>query len=249
MARITRADYETVSLTCDHCGKECVFNRREDFAHVGPYAGEDVDCPNCLRRFRLIGDTINEPYELFLFAARECFSGKRYMQAVASMAQAWEMFFAAFASTRYLYQPFFSTSERQRDLDRLNALRAQMDHELRRFTFWSLRNLLINTVVRAVAPKTLDEAAAAIDEIGSSGIGNDPPSSVLTSLVDDETQEILKNLQTLTIGQLRNRVLHRLAYRPLRTEVEHCLEDGVLLYRAKHVLRVRSFDELACGIG
>ena len=48
MARISKADYETVVVTCDHCGKECVFNRREDFTNnVGPYAGENVICSYC----------------------------------------------------------------------------------------------------------------------------------------------------------------------------------------------------------
>jgi hypothetical protein len=119
MARISKADYETVVVPCDHCGKECVFNRWEDFTNIGPYAGKDVACPHCSREFRMIGDTINPPYELFIFAAKEYFRGKRYMIAAASMGQAWELFFYTFAGAWYLYRPlsFLSGATRFRQTE------------------------------------------------------------------------------------------------------------------------------------
>jgi hypothetical protein len=154
VARISSADYETVTVACDYCSEELILNRREDFAHIGPYAGENVQCPNCGREFRMISDTINPPYELFVFSARELFRGKRYMQAVTTMAQAWELFFSASAGAHYLYRPFFMVLSGERDLDKLNTLQARMDHELRHFTFWPLRNLVINTFVQAVNPRS-----------------------------------------------------------------------------------------------
>jgi hypothetical protein len=249
VARISTADYETVTVACDHCGENAVFNRREDFSHIGPYAGENVVCPNCRREFRMMSDTINPPYELFVFSAREFFRGKRYMQAITSMAQAWELFFSAFAAGHYIYRPFFTTPSAERNLDKLNTLQAQLDGELRRFTFWPLRNLVINTFVQAIGPQTMDEAATAIGLMGSNGMGNDPKPIALSSVADPEIRSALEELLALTIGDLRNNVTHHRAYRPLRSEVERCLEDEVkVLYRAQRRLGVRAFGEFSAGI-
>jgi hypothetical protein len=108
---------------------------------------------------------------------------------------------------------------------------------------------VINTVVRAVAPQILDHAALAIDQIASAKMGNNPSPSVISSVADPDTKQVLEGLLALTIGDLRNKVLHRRAYRPLRAEVERCLEDKVrLLYRAQRTLGVRSFEELDAGL-
>ncbi len=250
MARISKADFEIIVVTCEHCGNECVYNRREDFINnIGPYAGEDVICRHCRREFRIMGDTINPTYELFIFAAREYFRGKRYMLGAASMGQAWELFFSTFAGGHYLYRPFFLSSAGRRDLDRLNSLQSKLDQVLHKYTFYPLRNLVVNSIVQAVAPQTLDEAALAIDRIASAEMGNNPSPSDISPVADLDTNHVLVGLLGLSIGELRNRVLHRRAYRPLRAEVERCLDDEVeLLYRAKNVLGVRSFEELDAGL-
>ena len=134
IVRISKADYETIEATCEHCGEACTFNRREDFSHVGPYAGENVNCTHCGREFRIVGDTINAPHELFIFAAKEHFREKRYMLAVTTMAQAWELFFSMFAEATFLYRPFFSSSKGTRELAKLRALQAAMRQVLRRST-------------------------------------------------------------------------------------------------------------------
>lgn len=165
------------------------------------------------------------------------------------MAQAWELFFAAFARARYIYRPFFITPGAERDLDKLNSLLALMLSELCRFTFRPLRNLTINTVAQAINPQTLDEATIAIGLISPKRMGSDPKPAVLTSVADPEIQRILEGLLALTIGELRNNVTHHRGYRPVRAEVECCLEDEVnLLYRAQLRLGVREFGEFSAGI-
>jgi hypothetical protein len=49
-------------------------------------------------------------------------------------------------------------------------------------------------------------------------------------------------LQNLRINELRNRVVHKNAYRPRRAEVEECSDEIRILYRAKRLLPVRTFD-------
>lgn len=78
MVQISKADYETVEVVCEHCGEECVLNRREDFTHTGPYMSENVNCPHCRHQFRIVSDTVNPPYELFIFCAQEHFRKTLY---------------------------------------------------------------------------------------------------------------------------------------------------------------------------
>jgi hypothetical protein len=248
MAWISKADYETVAVSCEHCGELCVFNRREDFADPGPYAGENVTCTHCQATFRMVGDTVNPAYELFMFAAREHFEAKRYMLAVGTMAQAWEVFFATFAAARYVYSPFFASGEDQGDLEKLNGCLRQLDEATKGFSFAKFRNLLTNTVAKGVAPQTLDRAEIAIQQIVTSRLGNDPPQDVVAAVGDPELRNLLNGLLALTVGPLRNRVLHQRAYRPLRHEVEQCLEDEAeLLYRTKHLLKVGTLEDFAAG--
>jgi hypothetical protein len=106
-------------------------------------------------------------------------------------------------------------------------------------------------VLRAINPHTLGEAGVAITWIGLSKLGDDPKPAALSSVTDPKMRGTLNDLLDLTIGQLRNSVSHHRAYRPLKAEAERCLEAEVnLLYRARHVLRVREFGELsAMSIG
>ena len=247
MAWISSADYETVCVKCEHCGVECVFNRREDFDDVGPYAGENVVCPSCARVFRMVGDNVNPPDEQFVFAAKEHYLHKRYMLAVASMSQAWELCFAIFVAAHYLYRPFFDGQSEERDIDKLNALQAQLADVLRHHTFRPLRNVVINTVAQGINPKTLNESAEAISRIPR--LSNDPSDALIASVRDQKTREVLGQMLALTVGELRNKVLHHRAYRPLRAEAERCLESELdVLYRAKKVLRIGTFEEFGAGV-
>lgn len=171
------------------------------------------------------------------------------MLAVATLAQAWELFFAMFADAWFLYRPFFSSGKSAPDVARLNHLQKEMDDTLQHCTFAPLRNLVINTVACEKAPQTLDDAELAVKRIKSQGLCNDKPLSVMSFAGDPGTKDILQALLHLGIGKLRNDVLHHQAYRPLRVEVERCLGgELLLLYRTKRALAVGSFDEFAAGI-
>gem|GEM_PF-4943560 len=49
----------------------------------------------------------------------------------------------------------------------------------------------------------------------------------------------MQGLADLTVGRIRNNVVHKQAYRPTRAEVEPCLNGEIsILYRTKHRLGV-----------
>ena len=218
MVEIIEPNYETATARCEHCGAICTFSRVDDLKTVGPVSGERVTCESCGQQFWINADVINTPYEFLIDDAREHFRIKRYMPAIASLAQAWEILFAHFAWGRYVYAPFFATDRHGRDVKHLNDLSSRLTTVTETFTFAPMRNLLIHTVARDLRPRTIPHAFTAIDRIKTEGFRNDPPATLYAQETDAATREVLEQTSQLTVGRLRNNVIHKHAYRPRRAE-------------------------------
>lgn len=244
MGEIEKKDYETITARCDRCGSLCTLNRVDDIGDPGPYySGRHVVCTQCGGPFWVSGDTSYPAYELLVFDAEGHMRSKHYMLCVMSLAQAWELFFATFCYSSYLYRPYYR-DPRQRDrLERFDDLAERLGEAIRDFTFDQLRNVLVNTVVERVRPGTLDESGVAIARIEGDNFGQRPAKARVDAFSDSSVRAVLLQLQGLRIGELRNRVVREDAYRPRRAEVEDCGEEIRVLYRAKGRLSVRTFDE------
>jgi hypothetical protein len=168
---------------------------------------------------------------------------KHYILCVTSLAEAWEMFFATFVYSNYLYRPFYHRARYPGELERFGDLAERLGDAIRNFTFDQLRNVLVNTVVERVRPGTLDESEGAIARIEHDNFGQRPAKARVDAFSDPSVRAVLLQLQGLRIGKLRNRVVHEDAYRPQRWEVEECSEEIRVLYRAKGRLSVRTFYE------
>jgi hypothetical protein len=244
MGEIESKDYETITARCDECGSLSTFNRVDDIGDPGPYeSGLYVSCTECGRPFWVYGDAIDPAYELLLFDAEEHMRAKHYILCVTSLAQAWEMFFATFVYSNHLYRPFHRNVRHPEDRERFERLAEQLADAIWNFTFYQLRNVLVNTVVEGLRPRTLDESEVAIARIKVDGFAQRPPKARVEALSDSSVRAVLLQLQDLRIGELRNRVVHEDAYRPRRWEVEECSDEIRVLYGAKGRLAVRTFDE------
>ena len=242
MAHIESADYETFNVRCDHCSVNTLVNRVTD---LKPLALPDffMDCPACNKSFWVTGGVINSPYELFIFDSDRHFEDKRYMLSVASLALAWELFFVTFAQTVYLDRPFFRSSCENQDLEEAR-LATLFEKAISKFTFNPLRNLMINTIVRQVEPNDLQDAGAAIARLAKEGFGNEVSPSLILDLQDNEVRNLLLGLQGLGVGDLRNRALHRRAYRPNKEEAKACRREIDLLYQLDRKFDVNEFPAL-----
>lgn len=242
MPDILDANYETVSARCDHCQALCIFSRIDDFAETMPISGRRVHCFECGEEFWIKGDTVNSPYEFLIDDAKDHFRLKRYMPAVASLAQAWEVFFAACAVSTYVYRPFFAAPPMDRDIDELNQLHRELYEVIQSFTWFPMRNLVLNMLLSEPRPSTVTEAATHIAQLRS--FGNQPSPKVLATIGDARKRETLQGLAELTIAGIRNNVVHKQAYRPTRADVEPCLTSEIsILYRIKHRLGVGDLVE------
>jgi hypothetical protein len=246
MAQIERPDYETITAVCDHCGSRCIFNRVADLGDPGRYSGRNVTCLNCRKEFWVVGDIINPAYDLFISGANEHFHSKRYMLCVANLAQAWELFFASFASLNYLYHPYSAGMPSAGEQEQFIQLRELLDKAIGKFTFAKLRNVLLNTILKRVHPETLQASEVAIPRITTDGFRNEPSDADIENFPDAKTQDLLNGLKNLRIGELRNNVVHHDAYRPKRTEVEHCRGPEIeLLKQIERGSLVPSFNKHA----
>jgi len=244
MGEIKSKDYETITAQCDECGSLITLNRVDDIGDPGPYdSGCYVGCTECGRPFWVFGDAIYPAYELLLFDAEEHMRAKHYIPCVTSLAQAWEMFFATFVYSNYLYRPFHHDVRHAAQRERFEGLAEQLGDAIWKFTFDQLRNVLVNSVVEGVRPRTLDESEVAIARIKDDNFGQRPAQARVDALSDSSVRAVLLQLQDLRIGELRDRVVHKDAYRPRRWEVEECSDEIRVLYRAKGRLAVRTFDE------
>jgi hypothetical protein len=244
MGEIKSKDYETITAQCDECGSLSIVNRVDDIGDPGPYdSGCYVGCTECGRTFWVYGDAIDPAYELLLFDAEEHMRAKHYILCVTSLAQAWEMFFATFVYSNYLYRPYHRNVRHPEERERFEGLADQLGDAIWNFTFDQLRNVLVNTVVEGVRPRTLDESEVAIARIKGDDFGQRPAKARVDALSNSSVRAVLLQLQELRIGELRNRVVHKDAYRPRRWEVEVCSDEIRVLYRAKGRLAVRTFDE------
>jgi hypothetical protein len=244
MGEIESKDYEIISARCDECGSLCTFNRVDDIGDPGPYdAGLYVACPECGRPFWVFGDAIDPAYELLLFDAEEHMRAQHYILCVISLAQAWEMFFTAFVYSYYLYRPFHQDARHAEQRERFEGLAKRLGGAIWNFKFDELRNVLVNTVLEGVRPRTLGESEVAIARIKDDNFGQRPAQARVDALTDSSVRAVLLQLQDLRIGELRKRVVHEDAYRPRRWEVEECSDEIRVLYRAKGRLAVRTLDE------
>ena len=243
MGEIQDRDYETVTAQCDECGSLCTFNRVDDIGDPGPYSGRYVGCTECGRPFWISGDAIDPAYELLMFDAEKHMRAKHYILSVMSLAQAWELFFTTFVYSHYLYRPFYRDARYAERSERFEGLALLLGDAIQKFTFDPLRNVLVNTVVEGVRPRTLDESEVTIARIEGDDFGQRPAKARVDAFPDPSVRTVLLQLQGLRIGELRDRVVREDAYRPHRAEVEECDEEIPVLYRAKGRLAVRTFDE------
>jgi|GEM_PF-5285388 len=182
MPEILDANYETVSARCDQCQALCIFSRIDDLGETMPISGRRVRCFECEKEFWITCDTVTSPYAFLIDDAKDHFRLKRYMPAIASLAQAWEVFFAACAVSTYVFRPFFAAPPMARDIEELNRLHRELYEAIQSFTWFPMRNLVLNMLLTELRPATVAEAATQIARLPSF---RNPPSPKALAAVGD----------------------------------------------------------------
>jgi len=86
-----------------------------------------------------------------------------------------------------------------------------------------MRALFLQHIVAGRSPQGLNEAATLV--AGLSDKPGDPKDSAIEALGDAALVPLLMALKRAAINNLRNRVVHKQAYRPRREDVETALQE------------------------
>jgi len=242
VARNKRISYENFVAECPWCSKESTFNRASDLRTFEPIDGLDVLClsTDCGKPFRIVGDLINSPHEMFIFDCYELLERKHYMNCILSLAQAYEVFFSLFFRVELLYKPFDAApGQKLADLHRLSK---KLYHKIKKYAFSDMRALFLEHVVAGRSPKNLDEAAVVVTALPDRP--GEPKDAAIERLGDAKLVPLLKALKATCIHTLRNRVVHKQAYRPTREEVEKAIKETQdVLFPLTYYLHLDDVDD------
>jgi hypothetical protein len=219
-----QTNYENFVAQCPWCGQESIFNRATDLKELSPIAFRAVSClnPACGRPFNINGDSVNSAHEMLVLDCYELLQLKHYMNCILTLAQAYEVFFSLFLRVELLYMPF--ACDIRKDTNRLNQLAEQLTGKVKEHTFARMRALFLRQLIAGPHPANLAEAEVAIARLEDRP--SDPKDAELEALNDRQLVDLLKALKRTPINTLRNRVVHKQAYRPTREEAEAALEEA-----------------------
>ncbi len=231
--------YENVHATCPHCGQRNIFNQVSDLHTGEPIAGREVTCDNeqCGRSFWITSDRINPAHQALLFDCRELLARKQYMQCVLVVAQSYEVFFSHFMHVQVLYRAFAREDD---EIEKLNELLQRLQESIQHFTFEPMRSLFLELAVSDARFANLTDAEAWIDALPkSSRRVPKPTKATIQAVANPRLRDGLLALYDTNIARLRNRVVHKDAYRPTREETEEALrEAGDILHPLTRELRL-----------
>jgi len=223
-AKIRRTSYENFVAQCPWCEQESIFNRATDLKDLSPIAFRTVSClnPACAKPFNINGDSLNSAHEMLVFDCYELLQLKHYMNCILTLAQAYEVFFSLFLRVELLYKPF--AHDMGKDINHLSRLTEQFSENVKERTFAPMRALFLRQFIDGPRPANLAEAEAAI--AGLEDHPSNPKDAELEALGDRQLVVLLKAVKRTAINILRNRVVHKQAYRPTREEAEAALQEA-----------------------
>jgi hypothetical protein len=230
------ATYETISAACSHCGERSVYNRVSDLGTTQAIDSLEVTCQHegCRKAFHVTGDLINPAYEMLLYECHSFLGRKRYMQCVLGVSQAYEVFFNHFMYVHFLYRPVARDSDPMR---RFPLVSDALFKRLKRFTFDDLRKTFLAVVAEGIRPTSLAHAEQLV-----AALSDRPavPTNAIEAVVDADMKALLIGVRDTAVNRLRNRVVHKEAYRPTFEEASGVFEEAcTLVGRLGAKLRLR----------
>lgn len=237
--------YENFIAWCPHCGRKNVYNRASDLQEFEPIDFKTVACLHneCSKPFNINGDHINPAHEALLFDCYEHMQSKSYMHTILTLAQAYEVFFGAYARAELLWKPF--ALENRDDLERVNFLAKELFAKIQRWTFVPMRCFVLWHLATYDEPhKTLDQSESVIQNL----VRPSEPEDADLRFKEQKLRQLLLRLKGTNINDLRNEVVHKQAYRPTRQQAEAALDEARnILFPLSHLLNIH--DDLSLYVG
>lgn len=217
-------NYENFIAVYPECGYKNIFNRISDLKTTQPISFKEVRCFNgsCGKRFGINRDRIRSRYLTFFFDCYPLYEEKRYPNCVLLLTQALEVFFYHYLKVELVYRPFWK--ETKRDVDRVNSLLNSLQSAVEKLAYGKLKNVFLNWVVSESKILCLADSTSKISILKK--YSNNPPSEEeLKKILNSTLADLLIELKRCEVDKLRNKVVHKEAYRPNREEVETAIKE------------------------
>jgi hypothetical protein len=218
------ATYESFEVHCPHCGVFNVVPRSAAPTACNLIALRKAVCISCQETFGINGDLVSPPYAFLLDDAASFLRKRRYMNVVLNSAQAFEAFCSLYLVVELAYKPFWRESSRPM-VQKLNEVLNLLSTQTERYTFAPMRSIVLHLLLDGVKPASLTEAKTVIgqlDVLGKKAISVEE----VEALRDPVLRELLRRMRAANVDRLRNRVVHKEAYRPTHDEASQCLESA-----------------------
>jgi len=213
--------YENVFVRCPYCEGTSIYNRVSDLHSPEAISNATVTCERCGESFTIIGDSVNEAYEMLLFDVYDLLRQKRYMSAVSNISQAYEVFFALFLRAHFAYRPF--VRDITQGMPALNNVHELLFEKTRERSFRPMRAIFLHRVVEDV-PANLSISVEILGNLAD--LIAEPKASITTRHPDPVVRSLLGRIKSVRVNELRNMSVHHRAYRPRRDEAEAALEEA-----------------------
>ncbi|MFH0802939.1 MAG: hypothetical protein V2A78_11235 [bacterium] len=225
-AKKKETSYENFIAWCPDCDYKNIYNRITDLKTTEAIGFMKVKCLNdiCGKEFNINGDSINPAFQMLVFDCCDLKQEKRYSYCILNLAQAFEVFFSLYFRVELLYKPFSIEHKKGKDsLNHMNELSKQLYEKIKTYPFVKLRNIFLNRLLINQPTKSLDDAEKIIKDLNS--LTTTPSDIMIGNIQDAHLSELLINLKNTKICELRNNVVHKLAYRPSIGEVDAAIKE------------------------
>lgn len=230
--------YENIIAVCPHCHRPSVLNRATDLKDFSPVAFKEVKClsTNCAKHFNINGDRINPPHAFLLFECRRLINEKRLMHCIVNIATSFESFFSHYLRVEIVYRPSVNQS-----IERINEVASNLYITIKGFTYLSMRNIFIRMVVGDHKINDLTDSERLIPTLPD--LKTNPPDSLLKTYSNRQISDLLMQLKKSEIGEVRNQVVHKRAFRPDLQLAERLLAEArKIIFGLQYILDVGAND-------
>ncbi len=222
-AKEKNGDYENFYATCPYCKHKNIFNRKSDLGTSELISFKTVTClsEDCGHEFNINGDDFVTAYEMLIYDSHALFREKKYAYCILNLAQAYEVFFSFFLNLRLVYSPFYR--EEDNTAEELNEISRKLYEKIEKCTYHPMKNIAFNLIIDDINPETIAESETVISSLQDRGCNI--PTRKFESIGDDELKKILIRIESRKIDVLRNKVVHKMAYRPSTEETEVAINE------------------------
>lgn len=118
------------------------------------------------------------------------------------------------------YKPF---NREENSTEELNEVIDAIYEKTEKFTFSKMQNIFLNLIIGEINPPDIVNSLTIINNIPT--YANQPARQSIESMCDGELKEMLFSLLDSNISSLRNKVVHKFAYRPSEREAENAIDE------------------------